>query len=223
MDTIILIAVFIAPGMICRTLRDSFNKERRSYTNHYEYLTQVVIDSIAVNVLTIIAANLIFKAGISDIDALTCYLQIFSNTLAYIISAGIIAAVWSGAKNKWLARLYLLAKNKILRQQTKQEHTLHTTDWDTMLSEEGIVGTWQVMSIFKDDKYIMSGMRHASSTTNAEEFEIRLDRVRLVERLLRREPQMFRIKYVYYNVSTGLRVVMYDQQLFEEHWEAMNN
>lgn len=223
MDTVILLAVFIAPGMICRTLRDSFNKERRSYTNHYEYLTQVVIDSIVVNVLTIIAVNLIFKAGISDIDALARYLQAFSNTLAYIISAGIMAAVWSGAKNKWIAQLYLFAKNKILKKQTKQEHTLHTTDWDTMLNEEGIVGTWQVMSIFKDDKYIMSGMRHASSTTNAEEFEIRIDRVRLVERLLKQEPQMFKIKYVYYNVSTGLRVVMYDQQLFEERWEAMNN
>lgn len=222
MDTVILIAIFIAPGMICRTLRDSFNKERHSYTNHYEYLTQVVVDSIMVNGLTILTVNKMFKTEILGMIDLQNYLQMFSHCLVYIILAGIITAAWSGLKNRWLTRLYLRVKNGILKKQAKQEHTLHTTDWDTMLNEEGIAGTWQVMSIFKDDKYIMSGMRYASSTTNAEEFEIRLDCVRLVERLLRREPQMFKVKYVYYNVSTGLRVVMYDQQLFEEHWEKMN-
>lgn len=220
METVILIVIFIAPGMICRALRDSFCKERRSYSNHYDYLTQVIIDSIAVNSITIMIINKCFEEVVS-IAALSAYMNEFTNCLTYIAAVGVISAAWAAVKNIWIAKAYTWAKNKLLRKQ-HTEHSLHTTDWDTMLNEEGIAGTWQVMSIYKDDKYIMSGMRHSSSTTNAAEFEIRLDRVKLVERLLRREPEMFKIKYVYYNVSTGLRVVMYDQKVFEEHWEKIN-
>lgn len=220
METIILIAIFIAPGMICRTLRDSFSKERRSYSNHYDYLTQVIVDSVAVNIATITLINECFEEVLS-VAVLSAYLNEFANCLTYIAAASIFSVAWAAVKNIWIAKAYTQAKNKLLRER-HTEHSIHTTDWDTMLNEEEIAGTWQVMSIYKDDKYIMSGMRHSSSTTNAAEFEIRLDRVKLVERLLRREPEMFKIKYVYYNVSTGLRVVMYDQKVFEEHWGKIN-
>ncbi len=220
METILLIVLFVAPGMICRTLHESFNKEKRNYRNDYDFLTHVVIDSVVVNVITILSINLV-EEQIVGLPEFTSYLQSFKNILEYEASALFVTIIWCALKNTWIMKAYVWFKNLILKKDY-HSHSIHTTDWDDMINEDGIKGTWQVMSIYKDGTYITSGMRDGSSTTNAEQFEIRLDRIRATERMLKEHPELFKIKYDYYNVTTGLRVIMYDQELLEEHWENKN-
>ena len=216
MEKVVLTVLFIVPGLIGKLLRDSFIKERRIYSNHYEYLSHIVIDSIVVNALIIWIMST--KNEIATWSEFVAYMQSFANCISYIFIMLPFTIAWTVLKNTLLSKGYVYVKNKLLKRKY-HEHSLHTTDWDTMLNEVGVKGTWQVMSIYKDDKYITSGMRHSSQTTNGKEFEIRLDRVAATERMRRTHPELFHIKYEYYNVSNGLRVIFYEQKELEEHWE----
>lgn len=216
MEKVILITIFVVPGLVGRGLRDSFIKERRNYNNIYDYLLQIVIDSLVVNIPVI--CFICIKNDISTWTSLAEYMQNLANCMKYIAIMSPATILWAFLKNTSIRKGYLWVKNAILKKH-HHEHSLHTTDWDTLLNEEGIKNTWQVVSVYKDDKYVTSGMRHSSRTTNGNEFELTLDRVAATERMRRMHPELFHIKYEYYNVSTGLRVIFYEQKELEEHWE----
>lgn len=217
METVYLIVLFIAPGLIGRGLRDSFNKERRGYDNTYDYLLQIVIDSILVNGLTLIAMNQ-FVIRCANVNELTLALQDFTILAKYIFIMLITTLLWTALKYTKVLKGYIRIKNKILRTKDYKEHSIHTTVWDDLVNGESLKGTWLVVSIYRDEKYVVSGMIMRSTSTNGEAFELALEYIEEVEMLKKTSPELFKIEQEYYNTDTGLRVVFYEQNPIEEHW-----
>ena len=217
METVYLTALFIAPGLIGKGLRDSFNKERRNYDNVYDYLLQIVIDSIFVNGLTLALMNF-FVIECSDLNKLTMVLQDFSNLAKYICIMLVMTLIWTALKYTKVIEAYVWLKNKILKTTECREHSIHTTVWDDLVNSENLKGTWLVASIYRDENYVTSGMIAQSTSTNGEEFELALDHTDEVEQLKKDHPELFKIEQEYYNTVTGLRIVFYEQSVIQEHW-----
>lgn len=217
METVYLIALFIAPGLIGRGLRDSFNKERRGYDNVYDYLLQIVIDSILVNGLTLLAMNR-FVMRCSTVNELTLALQDFTILAKYIFFMLITTLLWTALKYTKVLKGYVWIKNRILKTKDCKEHSIHTTVWDDLVNGKSLKGTWLVASIYRDEKYIVSGMIMRSTSTNGEVFELAIEYIEEVEKLKMDSPELFEIEQEYYNTDTGLRVVFYKQDVIEEHW-----
>lgn len=217
METLYLVMIFIAPGLIGRGLRDSFNKERRCYDNIYDYLLQIVIDSILVNGVTLIAMNQ-FVVRCSNVNELTLALQDFTTLAKYIVIMMITTLLWSALKYTKVLKGYTWIRNKILRIKDCKEYSIHTTVWDDLISGEGLKGTWLVVSIYKDEKYITSGMIIKSTSTNGLDFELSLEYIKQVEDVKNRYPDLFEVEQEYYNTNTGLRVIFYKQSKIQEHW-----
>lgn len=217
METLYLVMMFIAPGLIGRGLRDSFNKERRRYDNIYDYLFQIVIDSILVNGVTLIAMNQ-FVARCSNVNELTLALQDFTTLAKYIVIMMITTLLWSALKYTKVLKGYTWIRNKILRIKDYKEYSIHTTVWDNLINEERLKGTWLVVSVYRDEKYVVSGMMTQNTSTNGDVFEMALEYTKEVEDLKNTNPELFKVEQEYYNTDTGLRVVFYKQDVINEHW-----
>lgn len=217
METVYLTAAFIVPGMVCRELENYFNKSKRKYENTYEYLFNIVFDSILVNCITVFIINKFICAfdGFYDLRA---YLFLFRNDMIYLLIAMINTVLWTAAKNGFVGKLFVWVRNKILKTTDKVEYSKERTTWDAIMNEEDIKESWMVVSIYKDAQYIASGMIVSHVSTNAEEFEIRIDRVAETEEFKREHPEYFKTKYDYYNTKTGFRVIFYEQDVLEENW-----
>lgn len=219
MEIVYIVILFMAPGMIVKELTNYFVKERRISEPVYSYLFDVVFDSFVVGVVCVIIAKKLFKADISTLNDLPRYLQNFETIVQYIATMVTLSIIWCLVKHNVVLNLMLWVKNKILGKTQHTNHTRHTTTWDGLMAEKGIDDTWLVVSVFKDEQYVTSGMIASHSSTNAENFELKLEHKQKVEKLKQEHPELFNVFYEYYNTSTGLRIIFYDQELIEEHWQ----
>lgn len=217
METIFVILMFVAPGMIVRELTYYFVKERRLKGTVYAYLFDIVVDSVVINGAVIFAINK--RHELSSFELMTDFLNSFKNLAIYAACIAVASVAWCAMRNLVIRRAALWIKNKLLSAENKPIHTVHTTVWDDLMANESFNGTWQVVSLFKDEKYLTSGMIDTTVTTNAPEFELMLDRVTETKKMMDSHPEIFKTDYEYYNVSTGLRVVVYRQKYIEEHWD----
>nr|DAJ90251.1 MAG TPA: hypothetical protein [Bacteriophage sp.] len=216
MEIIYLVAIFIAPGMICRSLRNYFVKEKHRYENVYDYLFDIVIDSIVVNCICVTVLNL-FKAELQNLNQFVEYITIFRNSIRYILIVLLFSIIWTVSR-KYILKCMLFVKNKIIEQSSGITHDDHTTAWDALMAEEKFKDSWKVVSLYKDEHYITSGFVEGYTSTNSEEFEIVLQLTKETEERLKNAPEIFYTENDYYNVKTGLRVIIYDPKKIQEHW-----
>ena len=218
METVYIILLFVAPGMIVRELTYYFVKERRLKDTVYAYLFDIVVDSFVING-TVIAYIMNKNPELNNFTDLMEYLSIFKNLGVYIICLTIVSIIWCILRNFLVKRAALRIKNILLKADNKPIHTLHTNVWDDLTSDKNFNDSWKVVSLYKDEKYLTSGMINTMVTTNAPEFEIMLDRVTETKEMMKVYPEIFKIDYEYYNVTTGFRVIVYKQEDIEERWD----
>lgn len=218
METVYIILLFVAPGMIVRELTYYFVKERRLKDTVYAYLFDIVVDSFVING-TVIAYIMNKNPELNNFTALMEYLSIFKNLGVYIIYLTILSIIWCLLRNFFMKRSALWIKNRLLKADNKPIHTLHTNVWDDLTSDKNFNDSWKVVSLYKDEKYLTSGMINTMVTTNAPEFEIMLDRVTETKEMMKVHPEIFKIDYEYYNATTGFRVIVYKQEDIEDRWD----
>ena len=218
METIFILLLFVAPGMLIQEVRGLVEEKPIIKQSVHEYLFMIVVDSIVTVTVTLLLLYWIGHWEITTIEELVSTL-IQLDRLAVFSVAGIIVAIfWCIIKKTKVEPGILYLTNRFLKRTQQIEHTAESTVWDHLLNKEGIRNTWQVVSIYKDGDYISSGMLTVHNRAQNEEKEILLEHSRKVEQMKQAHPEWFEDWYDYYNVTSGLRVVFYRQKTIEEHW-----
>lgn len=217
METIYLVLLFIVPGILVREIRLYMKKERTIEKPSYEYLFEIVLDSIIVDTVTVTILHVAAGWNVETIGELIETLMKFKNLFPFTAVIIAISIIWYEAKFKLVKPGILKAKNRLL---LPTEHTQHVEMdiWDILLKEEGICDTWCVVSVYKDDKYVMSGMLEKYGNPGNKYEEIALIHAEKVEELKEKHPEWFTDWHDYYNITTGIRVKFYEQSKIQEHW-----
>lgn len=157
------------------------------------------------------------KAELQNLNQFVEYITIFRNSIRYILIVLLFSIIWTVSR-KYILKCMLFVKNKIIEQSSGITHDDHTTAWDALMAEEKFKDSWKVVSLYKDEHYITSGFVEGYTSTNSEEFEIVLQLTKETEERLKNAPEIFYTENDYYNVKTGLRVIIYDPKKIQEHW-----
>lgn len=219
-EAIYIVALFVAPGMVVKELRDYFVKEKGIKNDVlYSYLFNVVLDSFIIGIATITAMNAWLYLKIYTLYGLLDILASLKWLTIYLCIALLFAVIWCIIKNTLILKIMLWVKNKILGKATYTNHSTHATVWDGLIADKEINGSWQVVSIYKNEKYITSGMIDSYSNTDMDQFALKLEHKEKVEELKVRHPELFHVYYEYYNTTTDFRVLFYDQEPIETNWK----
>ncbi|QIB68583.1 hypothetical protein Ami103574_04270 [Aminipila butyrica] len=218
------ILIFIAPGLLVKELHGYFVKGKVFKQPAYEYIFEIVVDSLIVLFFSVVVINYFNKENLSTVESITTYFNDIFNIASFIGIAFPIAVIWCILKYKVIIPSFLKTKNFMF---TKLGFTfVHTgkpSTWDSMMEYQDINNTWQVVSVYNHNNYITSGMIEERISSNAAEFELALEYKQDTEKLMKEYPEKFRVWHEYYNINTGLRVLFYNQELLQEHWDKMIN
>lgn len=221
MENIYTILLFLAPGLFVKEVREYIVKEKRIKQPIYQYLFEIVVDSVIIVYITIHVLYRLFGINLFEVDDLVNSLNNLNSIAIFIAFALIIAFIWYFIKYYLVKPLFLILKNLLL----KSEYVRHTGKpcvWDSMMSDPDLKDSWLVISIFRDDKYVTSGMIAIRSSTNSDELEFALEHKEEVERLKEVHKEIFTVWYEYYNITSGLRIIFYEQKKIQEHWYMLN-
>ena len=218
METIYLILLFIAPGIFVRQIRLYMKKERMVDKPSYEYLFGIVLDSIIVDTAAVTMLHVAMGWNVETISELIETLMEFRNLVPFTATAIVVAFIWYELKFRVVKPGMLKVKNRTLIKKEHVQHVEGVSLWDVLIEKEGIQNTWNVVSIYKDDKYIMSGMIEMYGQPGNKDEEIALIHEKKVEEIKEKHPEWFTDWYDYYNVTTGMRVKFYEQSKIQEHW-----
>lgn len=218
-ETIYLFLLFVGPGMFVKLLRSYIKKEKNSKQPVYEYMFWIVVDSVIIVSITTMIMNCLAGFELKTIQTLIEELMSFGTLAGFLVTATIVSLVWYPIKYKILKPGSLYLKNRYLEKKERVNHIEESRMWDYLQKQEGVFDTWKVVSVFKDETYITSGMLEIFSDPQNEEFELVLVHNQKVERLRKEYPEVFEVCYEYYNASNGLRVKFYKQELIRERWQ----
>lgn len=216
MESIYLIVLFIVPGMIVKTIYNTIEKPKRQRVPFYEYLVEVVIDSIIVT----LPAILIMK--IHNLQLLSYKISDVNFLLRFLLLILLLSCIWYFIKyNAVLVIIYKIINWKKKDDNFKYEDS--RTVWEKFIGNKTLLRTWFVISIFRDNNYVVTGMMDSANCPEVEEFEFHLTHTTKCQELLENDPDAFVVVDEFYNINHSLRIKFYDDEKIQKHWHEYFN
>lgn len=216
MEIIYPILFFIVPGMIIKTIYNTIEKPKRQKVHLYEYLSEVVIDSTIVLFLSAIAYNTL---TLNDLIEKLDDIIFLANFIAFQV---VMSLMWYYIKYEFLVKIIYYVLNRAKAKQNLKYEDSRTV-WEKFLANDEIMGSWFVISIYRDQTLITTGMVDTMNCPEIEEFELHLTHTKKCEELMKHDKDAFLIVDEYYNIDKGLRIIFYDDKKIQKHWHEYFN
>ena len=228
MDTIILILLFLAPGMtIMRALeiKAKREKKRRIETTIYEQLFTVCVLSIFATGITCAIINIlrIIKkvSVIATVDEMTEKLNTFNFLIEFLFVMTIATAIVGWAYSKIL-KCYTEAKNKSIEKQFNLSPLGedNPTVWEDIFLNVEKNSNPRIASIYKDGQYITSGYIDGWNLASNERKEFIIRRSTEIEKIMKlTDTPLDYIDEEYFDMETGVLVKFWRSEIVNKHWD----
>jgi len=217
-ETIILVIIFLVPGLIVRLLRNFFVPRKRTKLPRFEYLSEIIIDSVIVSVCAIFITGRDSIIEILEGETLAILKGPEGIILIrYIVSMLVISLFWYFIKYQFIVKL---ARN-ILNWWYRKFHgyvSSGRTVWEDY-RKDGRIREWSVVSIYKHEIHITTGIVFNFEPLDSDEIAFSIYRQKEIALLMEKYPTAFDIKDEYYNSTTGLRVVWFVADPIKKLWK----
>ena len=228
MDTVIIIFLFLAPGLaITRVLEMKEKRERKKQikTNIYEQLFTICTLSIFTTGIACALVNL-WRAfrnmyTFNSVSDFIKRLDTFAFLIQFIIAL-ILAAIAVGWAYVALSKKYVKLKNKNI----KEDFNLvplkddNSTVWDAIFLSKEKNTNPRIVSVYKDGAYITSGYIDGWNFAEDERKELAVIRTTEIEKIMKLKDRP--LKYIteeYFDMETGVLIKFWESDEVNEHWE----
>jgi hypothetical protein len=212
MEQALMILLFLAPGLIVRMIRNFFNPDTpKNKIVVYEYLAGIVFDSVAVSM----SISLVFEDIFSQYTTLT--LEQLNRLFPFLLIMVFTSIAYYFIKYFLIVPLLIIIKDKTVGEKAGYKTELISV-WKSVRHDKKKKGSWETVSIYRYSEHIATGMVDEFGLIDNDWDTFLLSHQRALSDLKDRYPDAFDIDVEYYNASTGLRVVWYDQKRIEEYW-----
>ena len=216
-ETIIVCIVFLVPGLLIRLLRTFFVPRKRTKVPRFEYLVEIVIDSIVVTICTALAISWDKAVGIIEGSLFTVLKGDEGvDALRYIVCMIVFSILWYAVKYLVVVQAAKKIRDFWLNK-TNGYITTGYTVWEDY-RQDGRLKDWAVVSVFSYDKCVTTGLVDNYSPLDSDEFAVALSLQEKMEKLKKENPKSFEIQDEYCDLATGTRIVWYKPKQIKELW-----
>lgn len=235
MENIILLILFVGPGLFIKAIRDFIYRGPKSSSDNYDKLFNLIMHSIIVffinmTIIYMITDKLLHKEmEIKKISDLVHYAESLKFLLAYLILSLVVSIIW------WLTYDCILKskvinkfENHLLKNRTGTSRNWSRNVYDGIFHEKEITSHLIPVSIYQNEEIVTSGCIQYFNSPNFDRMEFRLEYSQEIVEILnedKEKPEKERIlpfvSFEYFVPEYNMVIKFYEPTRLEKHWEKL--